>query len=158
MTTLEYAIQLRDEGKRYKEIALIVNRSVPWCRKYLRKDRSKIQAKKQVSQMLKRKDCEEIQKVYLFINAFNYYKIGISYSPTLRRTQVASSSGIPTDILGVWEVANARETEKYLHKQYKKYRQVGEWFFFGAGKNNAEVIADVGRLVEIFSNALLMQE
>lgn len=69
------------------------------------------------------------QYVYLMWGAgTGLYKIGISDQPERRRRQLANASGLDVRIVSVWEVWNARETERVLHRYFRDVRREGEWF------------------------------
>jgi len=56
-------------------------------------------------------------------------KIGISSDPKNRKNSIQTVSGMPLDLISVWEVKHvAREVEKSLHASFKNIRNIGEWF------------------------------
>lgn len=67
--------------------------------------------------------------VYVLLANDKTVKIGITTNPYRRISQIETASG--KDIIK-WELtkpcSNFKDIERYLHKEFKKYRLKGEWF------------------------------
>lgn len=71
------------------------------------------------------------QRLYLFENPYNMFKIGISVNPERRKRQVELASGMPIYILKCWQTldATAFEVEQAMHIAFARRRMPnGEWF------------------------------
>lgn len=70
------------------------------------------------------------QFVYLMRYAgTDFHKIGISKHPERRRRQIANQSGFDVELVGVWQVPSAINTESILHRHFRDRRSKrGEWF------------------------------
>lgn len=67
--------------------------------------------------------------LYVMRNEFGLVKIGISKRPERRVRTVACSSGVPTELISVYETTeDAYQVEQELHLIFEKHRKVGEWF------------------------------
>lgn len=86
---------------------------------------------------------QSCQVLYVMKNAFDLYKIGITNDPLTRLKQVIFSSGIPTDLLAIWYVSDARAYEKHLHYYYSNYRTIGEWFNFSTMEDALDCICNL---------------
>lgn len=89
------------------------------------------------------------QKIYLMKNDFGLHKIGISLNPKKRAMEVSNSSGVPTEVVSVWESYNAYATEQRLHKHFSAKRKSGEWFKF-----TKKDIAEVGKFIDLFDGQI----
>lgn len=89
------------------------------------------------------------QKIYLMKNDFGLHKIGISLNPKKRAMEVSNSSGVPTEVVSVWESYNAYATEQRLHKHFSAKRKSGEWFKF-----TKKDIAEVGKCIPEFDKII----
>ena len=70
-----------------------------------------------------------IQKLYvMYCPATSLTKIGIGYDPERRRRILENQGGNIIQLVGAWQVDNAREIEKFLHKRLASFRREGEWF------------------------------
>lgn len=64
-------------------------------------------------------------------NAVGNYKIGVSVDPEQRRRNLQTASGLPIEIVGVYETElYAYGCENQAHQFYREYRLLGEWFSF----------------------------
>lgn len=86
----------------------------------------------------------EPQKVYLMRNDFGLYKVGISHDPESRRAQIENSSGVLTNIVEIFEAADAFRLEQKIHAALKDIRRTGEWFAFA---DDDEALEQVRRLI-----------
>ena len=89
------------------------------------------------------------QKIYLMKNDFGLHKIGISLNPKKRAMEVSNSSGVPTEVVSVWESYDAYATEQRLHKHFSAKRKSGEWFKF-----TKKDIDEVGKFIENFDHLI----
>lgn len=89
------------------------------------------------------------QKIYLMKNDFGLHKIGISLNPKKRAMEVSNSSGVPTEVVSVWESYNAYATEQRLHKHFSAKRKSGEWFKF-----TKKDISEVGKCIPEFDKII----
>lgn len=89
------------------------------------------------------------QKIYLMKNDFGLHKIGISLNPKKRAMEVSNSSGVPTEVVSVWESYNAYATEQRLHKHFSAKRKSGEWFKF-----TKKDIAEVENFIRLFDGQI----
>lgn len=65
------------------------------------------------------------QKTYLILDGISgYVKIGRAANPERRRKSLQTGTAIPLELLGVYD----GDLENELHKEYKRYRVLGEWF------------------------------
>lgn len=76
-------------------------------------------------------DLYDEQNLYLMKNDLGLYKIGISKDPFARARSISNNSGLPTIVIASWLVKDAYKLEQSLHKLFKRYRVMGEWFRFG---------------------------
>jgi len=73
------------------------------------------------------------QHVYLMKNSFGLYKIGIAKDPFKRRSSLSTTSGIEVELVAFWKVdEKAYDVEQSLHREFKQYRKMGEWFEFNS--------------------------
>lgn len=86
----------------------------------------------------------EPQKLYLMRNDFGLYKVGISHDPESRRAQIENSSGVLTNIVEIFEAADAFRLEQKIHAALKDIRRTGEWFAFA---DDDEALEQVRRLI-----------
>ena len=74
------------------------------------------------------------QVVYIFYNEnTGYTKIGITDNVDRRLRQIQTASGCMVDFveytyIGKLQDLSARDVERFLHKKYKQFRKIGEWF------------------------------
>ena len=69
------------------------------------------------------------QFLYLIINENGHSKIGISKHPFIRSNGIQNGSGYKNIKITFWALKDiARRVESYLHKEFKIYRTLGEWF------------------------------
>lgn len=89
------------------------------------------------------------QKVYLMLNEIGNYKIGISNDPKYRKNALETASGIKITIVAYWGVEDkAINIEKKLHKHFKQYRKLGEWFTF---PDNFDVVKEIETFIPCFN-------
>lgn len=100
------------------------------------------------------------QKLYLMKNEVGLYKIGISTNPERRCREVSNSSGIPTNLVSVWETEpEALVVEQKLHKHFQENRKMGEWFsFISCPKGEIERLYDGGKFSTLFPIKVSSQE
>ena len=100
------------------------------------------------------------QKLYLMKNEVGLYKIGISTRPERRCREVSNSSGIPTNLVSVWETEpEALVVEQKLHKHFQENRKMGEWFsFISCPKGEIEMLYDGGKFSTLFPTKVSSQE
>ena len=67
--------------------------------------------------------------VYVLLNDVGLIKIGITDKPYNRFISIQNSSGsMITDYYLSESISNNYEIEQYLHKHFKKYNTVAEWY------------------------------
>lgn len=82
-------------------------------------------------------------------NVTNYYKIGISDNPNKRLQTLNSSNPNKLQILYTKQMNEAREIEKYLHNEFRKYKIAKkEWFKFE--ENDKLIIHQIECVISIF--------
>jgi hypothetical protein len=64
--------------------------------------------------------------LYFFISELGRIKIGQAINVEERRKGIENQSGMKIDVLK--KIKNAAQYEKILHKRFKKYKMIGEWF------------------------------
>lgn len=82
----------------------------------------------QVESFITNKQPSESKKVYLLQNDNGMLKIGISVDPHKRARSIATASGVPVDVLNIWEHELAESIERDVLKNFSLYRTIGEWF------------------------------
>jgi len=70
------------------------------------------------------------QLLYVMKNEFGLFKIGISNNPNRRVKELSNTSGVPCEIVKVFDTYNtpAFTVEQSLHKHFTDTRKAGEWF------------------------------
>ena len=58
----------------------------------------------------------------------NHVKIGIAANPAQRLCQLQTGNEHRLSILRTLDCPSPRATEQALHRQFRHYRQAGEWF------------------------------
>lgn len=68
--------------------------------------------------------------LYLIKNELGRYKIGVSEDPTHRAKVLSTAGGYYCDCVYYWDLKEYPpfKIEAHLHKVFKKYRILGEWF------------------------------
>ena len=78
------------------------------------------------------KDAKKVSKsnyVYVLVNDMDMVKIGITDSPYDRFTTIQNASGSLIKQFYLSDpISNNYEIEQYLHKHFKKYNTVAEWY------------------------------
>lgn len=75
---------------------------------------------------------ENSQLIYLMVNEFGRYKIGVSKNVNFRRKHLEYQSGNKITLVATWypKYSSAAQVEAKLLNSLSKYRVEGEWFIF----------------------------
>ena len=71
---------------------------------------------------------KEGQKIYILVNEFNMFKIGISNNPELRSRCIETSSGVMNDILLNHYVEDPLKFESDIKRMLQPFNVIGEWY------------------------------
>jgi hypothetical protein len=69
-------------------------------------------------------------------NTTNLYKIGVSNNPEKRLKSLQTSNGNKLLLVAQFQTSFNFKLEKFVHQQYHKNKQEGEWFLFETNEVN----------------------
>ena len=93
-------------------------------------------------------EAEKIEDGFIYvIKAGEYYKIGISRTPTLRIGALQTANPHIIEVVAIKNVILPNVIEKQIHKILSKHRVHGEWFLFDE-KTKEVCLSDVLKWLE----------